>query len=322
MRQFITIATNAFMELVRQPVFLLLMTTSALFCVFLASIPYFGFGDDPKLVKDSTLAVTLFAGLLGAVLCASNSLAREIRTGTALAVLSKPVGRTTFLLAKYAGLATALTVLTVVNLIACLLASRMAYDAYGNTDWLALGLFTGGLLLAYAMGGFSNFFLRRPFVSDAVRSVVVMSALAFVVINFFDKDGKVQSYAAGVDWRVATAGLLVLFALWILAALALLCSTRLELISTLVVCSAFFLVGLMSDFIYLKLGGASAGGPWYAEALYAVLPNWQQFWMADALAAEKTIPLRYIGPAFGYMVAYVGAALALALVLFEERELS
>jgi len=322
MRQFITIASNAFMELIRQPVFLLLMTTSALFCVFLASIPYFGFGDDPKLVKDSTLAVTLFAGLLGAVLCASNSLAREIRTGTALAVLSKPVGRTTFLLAKYAGLATALTVLTVVNLIACLLASRMAYDAYGNTDWLALGLFTGGLLLAYAMGGFSNFFLRRPFVSDAVRSVVVMSALAFVVINFFDKDGKVQFYATGVDWRVATAGLLVLFALWILAALALLCSTRLELISTLVVCSAFFLVGLMSDFIYLKLGGASAGGPWYAETLYAVLPNWQQFWMADALAAEKTIPLRYIGPAFGYMLAYVGAALALALVLFQDRELS
>jgi len=322
MRQFITIAGSAFMELIRQPVFLLLMTTSALFCVFLASIPYFGFGDDPKLVKDSTLAVTLFAGLLGAVLCASNSLAREIRTGTALAVLSKPVGRTTFLLAKYAGLATALTVLTVVNLIACLLASRMAYDAYGNTDWLALGLFTGGLLLAYAMGGFSNFFLRRPFVSDAVRSVVVMSALAFVVINFFDKDGKVQFYATGVDWRVATAGLLVLFALWILAALALLCSTRLELISTLVVCSAFFLVGLMSDFIYLKLGGASAGGPWYAETLYAVLPNWQQFWMADALAAEKTIPLRYIGPAFGYMLAYVGAALALALVLFQDRELS
>jgi hypothetical protein len=322
MRQFITIAGNAFMELIRQPVFLLLMTASALFCVFLASIPYFGFGDDPKLVKDSTLAVTLFAGLLGAVLCASNSLAREIRTGTALAVLAKPVGRTSFLLAKYAGLAAALTVLTLVNLLSCLLASRMAYDAYGNTDWLALGLFTAGMILAYAMGGFSNFFLRRPFVSDAVLSVVVMSILAFVVINFFDKEGKVQSFGAAVDWRVAPAGLLVLFALWILASLALLCSTRLELISTLVICSAFFLIGLMSDFIYLRLGGASSGGPWYAEVLYAVLPNWQQFWMADALAAEKTIPLSYIGPAFAYMLAYVGGALALALVLFEDRELS
>src|SRR5512139_2133104 len=116
MRQFITIATNAFMELIRQPVFLLLTTAAAAFAVFLASIPYFGFGDDPKLVKESALAVMLLAGLLGAVLCASNSVAREIRTGTALAVLSKPVGRAPFLLAKFVGLAAALSVLTYVNL--------------------------------------------------------------------------------------------------------------------------------------------------------------------------------------------------------------
>ena len=104
MRQFVTIATNAFMELVRQPVFLLLMTCSAVFEIFLATPYYFAFGDEPKLVKNSTLAVMLLAGLFGAVLSASASLAREIRTGTALAVLSKPVGRAQFLLAKYVGL--------------------------------------------------------------------------------------------------------------------------------------------------------------------------------------------------------------------------
>lgn len=322
MRQFTTIAVNAFMELIRQPVFLLLMTASALFCLFLASIPYFGFGDDPKLVKDSTLAVTFLTGLLGAVLCASSSLAREIRTGTALAVLSKPVSRAAFLLAKYAGLACALAVLTYVNLLACLLASRMGYDAYGDTDWLALATFTGSLALAYGLAAFSNFFLSRPFVSDAVLSVIVWASLAFVVINFFHQSGRVQAFGTGVDWRVLTAGVLLLFALWILAALALLCSTRLELISTLVICSAFFLVGLMSDYLYRQLGGSASGGPWYAELLYAILPNWQQFWMADALAAERSIPLRYIGPALGYTLAYVGAALALALVLFDDRELS
>ena len=120
MRQFITIATNAFMELVRQPVFLLLMTCSAVFEIFLATPYYFAFGDEPKLVKNSTLAVMLLAGLLGAVLSASASLAREIRTGTALAVLSKPVGRAQFLLAKYVGLMAALAVLTYVNLVAAL----------------------------------------------------------------------------------------------------------------------------------------------------------------------------------------------------------
>src|SRR5271163_3070237 len=134
MRQFITIGLNAFMELVRQPVFLLLMTGSAVFEIFLATPFYFAFGDEPKLVKNSVLAVMLLAGLFGAVLSASASLAREIRSGTALAVLSKPVGRAQFLLAKFVGLALALTVLTYVNLIGALLASRMAFDAYGSTD--------------------------------------------------------------------------------------------------------------------------------------------------------------------------------------------
>src|ERR1700689_1869033 len=149
MRQFITIAVNALMELVRQPVFLLLMTVSVSFEIFLATPYYFAFGDEPKLVKNSVLAVMLLAGLFGAVLTASASLAREIRSGTALAVLSKPVGRAQFLLAKYIGLALALSVLTYVNLLVALLASRMAFDAYGSADLLALGIFAGGLVIAY-----------------------------------------------------------------------------------------------------------------------------------------------------------------------------
>src|SRR5215471_1740076 len=181
MRQFITIATNAFMELVRQPVFLVLMTTSVVFEIFLATPYYFAFGDEPKLVKNSTLATMLLAGLFGAVLSASSSLAREIRTGTALAVLSKPVGRAQFLFAKFTGLCFALGILTYINMIAALLASRMAFDAYGSTDLFALGIFALAFVLAYLLGGFSNFFLRRPFVSDAVFSIVLMVTLAFVV---------------------------------------------------------------------------------------------------------------------------------------------
>ena len=47
------------MELVRQPVFLLLMTVSTLFEIFLATPYYFAFGDEPKLVKNSVMAVML-----------------------------------------------------------------------------------------------------------------------------------------------------------------------------------------------------------------------------------------------------------------------
>jgi ABC-type transport system involved in cytochrome c biogenesis permease component len=324
MRQFTTIATNAFMELIRQPVFLLLMTASGVFCVFLATVPYFGFGDDPKLVKDSALAVTLLTGLFGAVLCASNSLAREIRTGTALAVLAKPVGRAHFLLAKYAGLAAALAVLTYVNALACLLASRMGYDAYGDADVVGLAVWAGAFVLAFAAGGFSNYFLRRPFVSDATLAVLVFATVAFLINAGMSKaDPTSRNLTIGaferVDWRLVPAAVLVLFALWVLAALALACSTRLEMLSTLAICSGFFLLGLMSDYLF---GSRAEKGAWWAWVPYTLLPNWQQFWMADALEAGRELPWRYVGTAFGYVVAYVGAALSLALFLFEERELS
>src|ERR1700733_2548136 len=177
MRQFITIATNALMELVRQPVFLLLMTSSAAFEIFLATPFYFAFGDEPKLVKNSALAAMLLAGLFGAVVSASASVAREIRSGTALAVLAKPVGRAQFLLAKYVGLSCALTILCFVNCIAALLATRMAFNAYGDIDYPGLEVFCGALVLAYVIAGFTNYFLRRPFVSDAVWAVVIMATI-------------------------------------------------------------------------------------------------------------------------------------------------
>jgi ABC-type transport system involved in multi-copper enzyme maturation permease subunit len=320
MRQFATIATNAFMELVRQPVFLLLMTASAVFEIFLATPYYFAFGDEPKLVKNSTLAVMLLTGLFGAVLSASASLAREIRTGTVLAVLSKPVGRAQFLLAKYFGLIAALTLLTYVNLVAALVASRMAFDAYGTTDLAALSIFSGGVMVAYALGGFSNFFLRRPFVSDAVFALLVMVTVAALLIFQFTSQKSSVNEMAQVDWRLVPAAVLILFAVWILAALALACSTRFDMIPTLAICSALFLVGLMSDYLF---GRPADRGEWWGTVLYTLMPNWQAFWLADALETGKsTFHWGYVGKAFAYVVCYVGAVLALAVTLFEERELS
>lgn len=320
MRQFVTIATNTFLELVRQPIFLLLTTASAVFEVFLATPYYFAFGDEPKLVKNSVLAVMLLAGLFGAVLSASAALAREIRGGTALAVLSKPVGRAQFLLAKYAGLVLALSLMTYVNLVAALITSRMVFDAYGSTDLAAVGIFAGAVVLAYALGGFSNFFLRRPFVSDAFLAMIVTVTLAAYVIFQFTKQQQSLGEMAQVDWRMVPAAILILFATWILAALALACSTRFDMIPTLAICSAFFLLGIMSDYLF---GRPASQGAWWASVLYTVTPNWQLFWLADALETGKsTFHWGYVAKALAYVVGYVGAALSMAVLLFEDRELS
>jgi len=320
MTRLTSIAFNAFMELVRQPVFLLLMTFSAGFCVFLSSVPYFAFGEDLRMVMDTTYAVTLISGLFGAVISASASVAHEIRSGTALAVLSKPVGRAQFLLAKYAGLAGALALLTYANLIGVLLASRMGFDAYGDADTKGLAVYFGLIALGYALAGLSNYFLRRPFVADAVFLVTAMATVAFLVIVFVMPEHKNTAYGAtGVHWTQAQGVLLILFALWILAAIALACSTRFELIPTLAICSVIFLLGMMSDYLF---GRAAEGGSFVAQTLYTLLPNWQLFWISDALGTGNTAPFAYIGKAAAYMVGYLGAALAVALILFEDRDLT
>jgi len=319
MGRFFIIASNAFLELVRQPVFLLLMSASASFNVVLAGLPFFGLGDEPKMVKDSVLAMTFLAGLFGAVISASASVAHEIRAGTALAVLSKPVGRAQFLLAKFAGVAAGLVLITFVNTIAALIASRMAFDAYGDPDLRSLGIFFAALAAAYAAGGLSNYFLQRPFASDAVFALMVLLPVAAAVIfsagPIVDRGGEVRD----VDWRLVRAALLILFALWILAAIALACATRFDLIPTLAICTGVFLLGLVSDYLF---GTRAQAGSVWAGVVYAVLPNWQLFWMADALETGKTIPWSYVGRALGYVAGYLVASLALALLMFEDRELS
>ena len=68
---------------------------------------------------------------------------------------------------------------------------------------------------------------------------------------------------------------------------------------------------------------AGMGGSWWSSVLYTVTPNWQLFWLADALNSGKTtFHWGYVAKAFAYVVAYVGAILAIAVALFEERELS
>ena len=76
----------------------------------------------------------------------------------------------------------------------------------------------------------------------------------------------------------------------------------------------------MSDYLF---GRHADKGSWWASILYTVTPNWQLFWIADALETGKTTwHAGYVAKAFAYMAAYVGAILALGVVLFEDRELS
>ena len=158
--------------------------------------------------------------------------------------------------------------------------------------------------------------------ADAVFALVVLVTIGFIVSSSVVREASLTVGRQETDWRLFPASLLILFALWILAGIALACSTRFEAVPTLSICTALFLLGLMSDYLF---GRRSEQGVWWASVLYAMTPNWQLFWLADILDSGKAyadFPWSYVAKAFTYMTAYVGAAVALALVLFEDRELN
>ena len=204
------------------------------------------------------------------------------------------------------------------------------FDAYGSPDTIALQIFYGAIVLAFFLGGLTNYFARRPFVPNATLYLVGLITLAFIIINFVNKDGEFQKFGTGTDWRLIPAALLIMLALWLLAAIALACSTRLDMIPTLAICTAVFLIGLMSDYLFgraLEPGVKTTGfwqtiGLWISSGLYTIIPNWQLFWLSDALEKGRTIPWSYVGKALAYVAGYLGAALIAAMLLFEERELS
>lgn len=318
MFSFWNILKNTFSDYIRQPVFLVLLLSSNAAIILLGNVYYFALGDDIKLVKDSALSIMLLTGLFGAVFGASSAVASEIRGGTALILLSKPINRAQFLTAKFGGIAVSLTLMLFLNIQASLLASRMAFDAYGEPDLIALGLYAGSVFIALAFAGAGNFLFRRSFVRDAVMSLLFFLTLGFFFINWIDSEGVMQTFGAGLDWNLAPAGVLILFALWLLCGLAVAFTTRLQMLPAFMVCCFIFLLGLMSDYLF---GRAAADGSLISSIIYAVIPNWQLFWMADAIDQSRVIPFGYLVNAAVYTCVYLVGLFGLAMMMFEERDL-
>ena len=86
------------------PLFLLL-TLAGFFLIFIFMwFPYYTFGEDIKVLKDTGLTLIMVFAIFHAIWAASNSVATEIDGKTALTVLSKPIGRRQFILGKFFGI--------------------------------------------------------------------------------------------------------------------------------------------------------------------------------------------------------------------------
>ena len=322
LRQFFALAGLAALEAIRQPILLLLTVTCVLATTLTPLTLMHNFGEDGKLARDGGLAFHLVFGLFVAAYAAGSSLSREMRGGTASAVLSKPVSREVFFVAKFAGIAAVVVAFSLCATIATLMSERIAEhfvvtsrQAGFSTDWAAGRLLLAAPAAACLIAGLLNYAARRPFQSTAYGLLIVCLLAAFWVSGFFDRSGHWAPLDFGVQWRIAPVSLLVTLALVMLAALAVSLATRLDTVPTLSVCGGVFLLGLVSDHLF---GGPGAGPA--ARLLHGVIPNWQHFWLCDALDGGGSVTWSYVLKAAGYAAVSAAACLLFGIVSFRHAE--
>lgn len=307
----------------RQPIFLLLVSANVVLTALVPMMLMHHFGEEGKLARDSGLALQFVFGLLVTGYAASSSLAREMREGTASAVLSKPVSRDLFFLAKFAGVVVVVLAFSLCSVTSTLLAERISekFMSAGTAFLYVTDMRTGALLLsapvvACLVAGLLNYLVRSPFESTAFGLLLVTVLGVFFSSGFFNRAGRLAPFAFDVDWRILPAGVLVTLALVVLAAVALGLSTRFRAFPTLSICAALFLLGLMSDYLFGRPAGASP----LAGVLYRIVPNWQHFWVPDTLTGGGTIPGAYVLAVAAYAALCCTGILFLGLCSFRRAE--
>jgi len=305
------IAKNTFRENLREPIFLLVLLSALVLIGILPAFTLFVFREQVKLVVDSAMATMMFFGWVLAVLCATHAINQEIRTGTAVLLLSKPVNRAVFILGKILGILAGLAVFCFLSATATLVAVRVAKDQF-YYDQTGFWLYFACIAASCVVGGICNFLRRSSFPMATVLAMLVVLPVGAAAIRLVPVDGKMLSYA----WGIVPALVLVSYAVCAMGVLATALSTRFDLVPNMLICSVVFVLGLMSDYLL----GPHADGNWLAAFFYAVIPNWQLFWMADALAAEKAIPIVYVLWGGVYILLFTGFFLLLAVALFHGRE--
>lgn len=259
------IAKNTFRESLREPIFLLILLSALVLIGLYPILTLFVFFAQEKLVVDSSIATMMVFGWGLAIMLASNSLSREIDNGMALLLLSKPVQRPVFIIAKILGVMAALTVFCLVTGTATLLALRAATDQFWIDNFMFYGYFVVLFLALGAAGGY-NYITRSSYCSAAVLSLLVALPLFALVGQLKTSDGS----HVGLAFRVIPALLLVLFSSWSMGTLATALSTRFRLVPNLLLCGTIFLLGLMSDYLI----GRNTKEPWQRTPPPGKEPLW------------------------------------------------
>lgn len=317
-KKLFTIAKNTFIETLRQPVYAVIIAAALLLLFISPSLTMYTMSDDNKLLREIGLSTLFLASLFVAIFSASGAVAEEIDNKTITTVLSKPVQRPIFIIAKFFGVAAAVALAHYICTIALLMAIRHGVlESVNDThDWTVIGTAAVVVVVAFLLSAFFNYVYGWKFSSTAIVLLGILATFGIVFLSFIDRKWQFNPQDNGINALDVYGAVLLLLAAIIIVALAVAFSARFNIVVTLSACIGIFLLGLISDYVF----GRFAETQIWARIGRFLVPNLQIFWISDAIYEGSEVPLKYILISATYAVCYTTAILLSAVALFQRRQ--
>ncbi len=113
MNPFLSLVSNTFKEIARQPFYYIILFTGCLIMLVSFSFTFFAFGEELKMIRNMGISTITICGLLTSCLSCSVLITDELERQTTLTILCKPITRTRYIIGKYLGILAA-TILMIV----------------------------------------------------------------------------------------------------------------------------------------------------------------------------------------------------------------
>jgi hypothetical protein len=218
--QGLAIIRNTFFESIRQPIMLVLLIVATLALILSNPLSAFTMENDQRMLIDVGLATIFLCGALLASFIATNVLGREIYNKTALTVISKPVGRPLFVVAKFLGVAAAMIVATLYMIFVFLIVEQHGV-LQTVRDPIHLPVITfgvGAVVLGLGAGVWANYCYNKVFSSTVICITTPLAGLAYVLSLNFSHDFSRQPPGEAISLSMWLALVALLMAILVLTA--------------------------------------------------------------------------------------------------------
>jgi ABC-type transport system involved in multi-copper enzyme maturation permease subunit len=179
---------------------------------------------------------------------------------------------------------------------------------------------------------------RRAFVIGKFTGIVWMLALVYIIfgvvfiaaVSYKPIYDATESSLGVPDWQLCfvesirlVPGLVLAFMeAIVIASLSVAISTRLPLMANMTICLVVYALGHLTPLVVQSSLSGFAIVEFFGKLIATVFPNLDHFNIQAAISAGVDVPFAYLGWAFSYCAIYSLIAMLLALVMFEDRDLT